>query len=198
MIRRRYVPVRNVAELNALQHLATRIFRIARKSRTFRTVINQGFGGPSWSTQDVLSFSREGYQGNPYVYSACGNIIQGMAEPPPVLYRVRGGSKIEKAFKSGYNFERSLKGFSSKPWSLSTAASQSILARSSRIMRMTGTTPQLAKRVATKQLAFEGELEQIVSHPILDLLSRPNGWYQTSYVEFVHAWGLSMLSLIHI
>jgi HK97 family phage portal protein len=116
-----------------------------------------------------------------------------MAEPPPILYRVRPGSKIEKAYKSEYGYERSLKGFSSKPWSLSGAAQQSIGFRSSRIMRMTGTTPSLAKRVAVKQLAFEGELEEVISHPILDLLSRPNGWYQTSYVEFVHAWGLSML-----
>ena len=187
------VQIRESRRLNAFQRLAATLFRLGRKSQSFRSVINLGWGGPAWSRHDIQQFAREGYEGNPYVYAACNAIIQGMTEPPPVLYRVKGGSKIERAFKSEYNAQRSLDGFTSKKHSLSVAATNAIRNKSNRIIRMTGAAPQVARRIAVKQLAFTGELEEITSHPILDLLARPNGWYQTSYTEFVSAWGLSML-----
>lgn len=178
---------------NILHRLGSMLMRLGRKSRTFRNAINIGFGGPIWSKSDLQLFAREGYKGNPYVYSACDALVKGMAEPPPVLFRVKRDSKIERAFKSGYNLAGSIKGFSSKNWSLQTAANQAIRIKSNQISAMTGAAPSVARGIACKQLALVGELEVITSHPILDLLARPNGWYQTCYGEFVTAWGLSML-----
>ncbi len=180
-------------EDNAFRRIAAFVLRLGRKSRTFRTVVNVGFGGPVWSKQDVRLFAREGYKGNPYMYSACDALVKAMADPPPVLYRVRGGSSIEKAYKSGYNLDTSIRGFSAKNWSLQTAALQAVRKKTSQLSLITGATPAIARGMAVKQLAVSGELEIITAHPILDLLARPNGWYQTSYGEFVTAWGLSML-----
>lgn len=178
---------------NVVQKMAAAIFRLGKKSRTFRSVINIISGGPTWSKHDIQTFAREGYEGNPYMYGACNALIQGMAEPPPVLYRIKQGSKIELSFKEQYNLRASINGFTKKGWSLQQAAKQAIRMKSAQIIRMADVHPSIARRIAVKQLSFAGELEEITSHPILDLLARPNGWYQTSYNEFVAAWGLSML-----
>lgn len=169
------------------------VMRMARKSQTLRHVVTFSIGGPHWSKSDIQLFAREGYQSNPYMYSACDHLVRGLAEPPPILYRVRKGSKIERSFKSEYTVYASLAGRSAKRHSLSGAARQAISERTGKMMRISGGNASICRSIATKQLAYEGELEEIKSHPILDLLSRPNGWYQTNFQEYVTAWGLSML-----
>ena len=166
--------------------------RMARKSQTFRYVVNLSFGGPSWTRTNVGAFAREGYAQNPYVYAACNAITQGLAEAPPVLYRVRRGSKIENRYKSAYGLEQSASGYTKRGWSLHQTANQVIRAEAEQHIKK-GVPPSIARNMALKRLVSTDELVMIDSHPILDLLERPNGWMQSSYTEFVRAFGLSML-----
>lgn len=174
--------------------LAARFARVSRKSATLRVIYVTLAGAPSWSKRDVQAFSEEGYKGNPYMYAACEQINRGAAEPPPVLYRMRKGSRAERAYKDTYDMYMALDGFSPKKWSKQAAMQQVVRAVAGRMSVVTGLHPSLARRLAIKSLAGgnSGELEEIHSHPILDLLARPNGWYQTNYSEFVKAYQLSL------
>jgi len=166
--------------------------RLVRKSATFRNVWYNISGAPSWSSNDIVTFVKEGY-GNPYVYAALDYIVTAMSEAPPILYRVRGGSKIERSHEEAYNLKSSLRGRSSKGWSKSQAAEQVIKHHTAQYTNILGCNPAIGRRLAMKALVADKEIEQIFSHPALDLLHRPNGYYQTNYTEFVQAYGLSML-----
>ena len=179
---------------NVLTRSLTAVARLFRKSRTFRTIyFNLGGGAPSWSKSDAQQFAREGYSGNPYVYAACEAITDAMTEGPPVLYRVRKGSKIERAYKAEYNLERAIEGRSRKAWTIQETARAVVRSKTSEIVRKTSVHPRIARRLATKQLAINGELEEVSAHPVLDLIARPNGYYQTTFNEFIKAYGLSLL-----
>ena len=166
--------------------------RLGRKSQTFRAVTNYVWGGPSWSARDVAAFAREGYAGNPYVYAAINAVVQGLSEGPPVLYRVRGGSKIERRVKEAYGLEAGARGISKAPHSLRQAAENQIGIMARKHIKQ-GVHPTYARRMAIKRLVAADELEEIESHPVLDLLKHPNGWMQRSYTDLTQAFGLSLL-----
>lgn len=168
------------------------LWQFGLKSRTFRRIYQFRWGAPTWSKRDYQAFAREGYAGNPYVYAAINALVDAAATPPPILYRVKGGGKIESAMEEAYDMKASLGGFSKKAWTKEQAAKQIIRHKTSQYVKRAGIHPALARRLAIKQLAFVGELEEIVSHPVLDLLMRPNGYYQTDYKSFMTACVLSL------
>lgn len=165
----------------------------ARKSRTFQRMYLNISGAPEWSSNDVKAFVKEGYFGNPYVYAALNKISTAMGEAPPILFRIKGGSKMERDYDEAYGMDTALKMRSAKKWSRSQCAEQHIGSLTARYMNVSGCSKAIGRRLAIKALVASDELEQLSSHPILDLLHRPNGFYQTTYTEFVHAWSLSML-----
>lgn len=179
---------------NLVERIGRWLTRMGQKSQTLRYVVNVGMGGPTWSKNDILKYVEEAYSGNPYVYAALNAITQGMAEAPPILYRVPENGNIDKAFRAGYNLELSMNGMSRRPWSKQECARRYVKDVAGRISRVTGCHPALGRTLALKQLAATEELEEVTAHPVLDILSRPNGWYQTNFKEFVEAFGLSCLT----
>jgi len=162
--------------------------RWARKSQTFRRIYQVIAGNPSWSKSDIVAAAQEGYGGNPYMRAALDILVYGMASAPPILYQIKGGSQIERAYEKSFGVDAALRGISSRPHSRQAIAEHAIRAKSAEYRRMPN-----ARRMAVKSLVKAGELEEITSHPALDLLARPNGYYQTTYADFVVAHGLSML-----
>jgi HK97 family phage portal protein len=177
------------------RRLSAFLARLARKSRTFRAAYGVGLGAPTWSARDVQTFAQEGYGGNPYMYAAVNLVVDACASAPPLLYRVQGGGQVERAMDAAYDHKAALRGQSKRGWTKEAAARQIIQKRAARIARDTGAHPAYARRLATKALVQAGELEEIEAHPALDLLARPNGYYQTSYRDFVAAfitsWGIA-------
>jgi len=158
------------------------IWRLGKKSRTFQRGYMWAFGAPRWSGRAVADMVREGYERNPFVYSAINAISRAAAVAPPVLYRIKGGGQIERALENGYRS----KGLY-RPQTKQQAAQQAAGNLASHYARTLGVNPRLAKRAAMKQLQVDGEIEEVTAHPVLDVLARPNGYYQTSYQQLVEA-----------
>ena len=153
------------------------------KSRTFRRTYMYIMGRPKWSLQAYATFADEAYKKNPYVYAAISTKASAVATPPPVLYEIKG-KRIEDAAEQASRY----KGYYSSSPTLQKAAQSIIRREAGNITRQTGMAPVMARRLAVKRLESAGQLRQIDAHPLLDLLARPNPYYQTSYNAFVTAW----------
>lgn len=156
--------------------------RILRKSRSFQYVYQLGFGAPRWSSRDYEEFSEEGYRGNPYVYAAVNALVDACSVPPVLLYRVRETGAVEKALDRAYS-SRERHRIATKE----VAARSLIRKHAALLQRQTGAPAYMARRMAIKSMVEAGELQEIDAHPALDLLNRPNGYYQLSYADLVAA-----------
>lgn len=153
------------------------------KSRTFQSLWLQNFAHSPLTTRTVQALAREGYEENPFVYSAIMMRSRSVAKMPPILYRVREGGRTEQALRRGYQSKRARKRIGLAP-----VAHRLITKRASEIRSITGAPSSLARRMATKELIQNGELEQIEAHPLLELLDNPNPYYQTTYSQLVDAY----------
>lgn len=162
--------------------------RLARKSRTFRMYMNALNVTPSFNNADYKKFVDEAFQQNPYVYSAITQISNSAAGIPPALYRIKEdgeGGKIERSLKQ---YEK--RGHSERKTRQMKRRCIENIRRSvaAKHAREYGAPYHVSKMLATKALVETGELERVDGHEVLDLLQRPNRWYQRSYQQFIQAW----------
>jgi len=153
-----------------------------RKSRLFRTIYATTLGTPDWSSTDWASFAREGYQMNPFVYAAIREKQTTIGGVRPVLYHVTKKSSSRAAVGRGYEGK-------SQPRAVhQNALSRLARAEAAKLQKRLGLHASICKVLAFKHLVEREDLELLSSHPALDLLERPNPWWQTSYADFIDAY----------
>lgn len=159
--------------------------RFSRKAHWMRGVYRYAFGRPTWSGSDYRAFMEEGLRKNPTVRAAKDYLADAAAAPAPVLYRVRrSGRAVTTALQTGYA-HKSKKYQSRLP--LGRIGRALLHHEAKAIHLMTGAPKHLCKREALKRLTAAGELEEIVAHPVLDLLQCPNPWTQPTFESFIDA-----------
>lgn len=156
--------------------------RQARKSETFRIMLNNLKFRPTFKGADYIDFAHDAYQSNPYVYAAITQTAATCASVPPQLFRVRKTGEVTRAIQG---YDRKAHADSIERHKLRRTARRLVGRKARKIRKQTGAPYPLARAAAQKKLIQTGELEPIESHELLDLLDRPNPWYQTSYNEFI-------------
>lgn len=155
---------------------------LARKSRTFRAIFRRTGLSPSFNIDQWQDFAKEGPEKNPYVYSVIDNIQTSAASIPPRLFRIQDGGAITAA-QEGY--DRKAHAGHYHRHKKRRAALRVIRGRTEQVQAKMGLSAAPAKERAIKALVERGELEVIEGHELIDLLDRPNPWYQKSYNSFI-------------
>ena len=156
---------------------------MARKSRTFRSLYERGLGKPRWTSKEFANFAREGYLMNPWVYAAVTEKQNAVAGIRHVLYRVNPEGEAQRDVTRDMEAR-------SQPYRSRLrqhALKRFIDVESSHWQAKLGVSRALSRGIVTKMLLDRGEMEEVTAHPLLDLFSAPNPWYQPDFAAFQKA-----------